>query len=225
MVALLVGCLGAAKLPYLPLGLLPALAAWRSGSGIARAVALVLLSFSVGLGWLVLAARPVIAPTSAGLQMHFLLSHPFAILPITLATLRLHSIRLLQEFIGVLGWLDIPLPRLFYACSLLLFCLLLAMEGVRQYGRVAAMMALILLACCAAVFGALYLDWTPVGGHTVKGLQGRYFIPLALFAVPLLARRNRYPLFVLPVLGGWALTGVLVVIMAVRAHYIVSVLR
>lgn len=224
--ALLIGCLGAAKLPYMGLGLLPAMSAWRGGIGIARAVLLALLSFCVGLSWLVLAARPVIAPTSAGLQMHFLLSHPFVILPIALVTLHLHGFRLVQEFIGVLGWLDIPLPRLFYAGSLLVLCLLLGMEGiVRHYGRVAAVMALILLACCAAVFGALYLDWTPVGGHTVEGLQGRYFIPLALFAAPLLSRRNHYPLPVLPVLGAWALTSMLVVIMAVHAHYIASVLR
>ena len=30
------------------------------------------------------------------------------------------------------------------------------------------------------IFSALYAQWTPVGNDVVKGVQGRYFIPLLL---------------------------------------------
>lgn len=46
-----------------------------------------------------------------------------------------------------------------------------------------------MLASIGGIFGLHYLTWTPVGGPVVQGVQGRYFLPLAMLlsaAAPML---------------------------------------
>jgi uncharacterized membrane protein len=47
-----------------------------------------------------------------------------------------------------------------------------------------------ILLSTGAVFGAMYLIWSPVGGPVVDGVQGRYFLPIAAF-LPLVALGER----------------------------------
>ncbi len=181
------GCLGAARAPYLMLALLPAVRAGGHG----RIAALIVIAGIVGLGWLLLGAAPVMVPNTAAQQAHFLLGHPWAVPHIAWATLQRHGVRLLVEFIGVLGWLDVTLPRPFAPVALLLLAALLVAEGIGgRRDRLAAATVLLLPACGAAIALALDLDWTPVGDGAVEGLQGRYFIPPAAFIALLLGRHD-----------------------------------
>lgn len=58
-------------------------------------------------------------------------------------------------------------------------------ERVRPNRTLLGVTATIVLVSVAAIFGTLYLEWTPVGHHVIEGVQGRYFVPLAVlwFAV------------------------------------------
>jgi uncharacterized membrane protein len=158
-------------------------------------------------------------------QLGFLLAHPLAIGPIAAHTLRAGWAHYCASFIGVLGWLDAPLPGVFYPAAFVVLALALA-AGERWgapgvWRRIPPWSAGLILAAAAGVFGALYAIWSPVGETTVNGVQGRYFLPIAVF-LPLvfldrrplaggsepvvLARRAATWLALLfPLVGAWAI--------------------
>lgn len=121
-------------------------------------------------------------------QLGLLLHDPLRIVAIAYATLTSHAPQYLESFIGRLGWLDTPLPEWYRTAALVVLgaALLCAVLGqpraaVGAGGRVLVVLAL--LCACGAVFSIQYLTWTPVGSRLVEGVQGRYFLPLAMFAI------------------------------------------
>ncbi len=102
--------------------------------------------------------------------------------------------RYLFQFVGNLGWLDIPLPFAAAGGWVLLLLGLAIVDGpagapvsVRQRLVLAAVVAGTLVVISASQ----YLTWTPVGADRIEGLQGRYFIPAAPLALLLFTRRRR----------------------------------
>jgi uncharacterized membrane protein len=87
-----------------------------------------------------------------------------------------------RQFVGVLGWLTIPLPL---AAYLLPPIAVVAAWGSEQ--RVHPYRVALFSCYCMAIIAvstsllmtALYVTWTPVGNWLVEGVQGRYFLPLA----------------------------------------------
>jgi hypothetical protein len=216
------GCIAAAKLPYLLLAPLPLL--WAGvgrlrGSGFSWLL-LPLLPLAIGLGWLFLGVRAVIAPNDAGRQIGWLLAHPLRIPGIVVETLHVEAARLGLEFIGVLGWLDVPLSPVFYGVSVFVIGALLGQERPgRQRPYVLSATLMVIALCGIGILGTLYLNWTRVGAATVDGLQGRYFIPLACFGILLLQPKAIAPRGSTVVCVGWALLAALVTISAIRHHY------
>ncbi len=119
-------------------------------------------------------------------QAVWLLQHPFAIAPIAWRTLAAHGRELAEQFVGVLGWLDTPLPRAFYLLAVLMLATAAALSfgprRPRAWRGLAPAAVLVALAAAGATFFGLYLQWTPLAGTTVEGVQGRYLIPVALVA-------------------------------------------
>jgi uncharacterized membrane protein len=102
-----------------------------------------------------------------------------------------------HQFLGVLGWVDTPLPlaaAILEAVALLAVTLGAGVAGVRCTDRV---LWLGIVAGSLVVLGAiLYLYSTPAeaGGYLLHGVQGRYFIPLAPLALLVLSgTRVRIP--------------------------------
>jgi uncharacterized membrane protein len=125
---------------------------------------------------------------SAREQASFLLTHLKLIPEIAFNSLRQRGV--LPEVFGVLGLLDIKLPIFFYAVALVGVASALALETIPSCTLKAmerAVIASALLMGAGAVYLAAYLTWTPVGGLTIEGIEGRYFIPFILglaFVVP-----------------------------------------
>ncbi len=99
-----------------------------------------------------------------------------------------------KEFIGVLGWIDVVLPSWFYPCAVValsLAILVCAFDG-EPLLRPVARLGLCVLLCLSVILIFLleYLTWTPVGFPVVEGVQGRYFLPLAMFATALAPTRR-----------------------------------
>ena len=97
-------------------------------------------------------------------QLQYVLSHPLSYTKILLNNIRGQLIQQLYWMVGTFGLLDTYLPPLFMFISFIL--------GV------------------VGMYTAMYLYWTvdvfgEVGGTTITGVQGRYFIPL-LISLPLL---------------------------------------
>lgn len=131
------------------------------------------------------------------LQLLYLLHHGRA-LPLLIATsVRLTHYGYMHSFVGTLGWLDTGVSHPEFIVVLL--SLLVAFGGEACLpGRFRAGATAIIWGTAAvtsvAVFLIEYLIWTKVGASAIDGIQGRYFIPIAIAAsagVPRLARSRR----------------------------------
>ncbi len=90
-----------------------------------------------------------------------------------------------EGFVGRLGWLNLPLPRLLLVSYLVLFLALLAVDthraiAVASWQRaILAIAALTNVVLISAIFYAIFM---PVGANHIAGVQGRYFLPIAPMA-------------------------------------------
>ncbi len=127
-------------------------------------------------------------------QREFLMSNLDLIPSIFAKTFDVQGEFYLNSAVAHFGWLDTPVPQIYiYAFLGVLICVaafeLCLVKGVNLYTRTAAVFA-----CAVAIIGTvliMYIEWTPketaVGGLVTIGVQGRYFVPLVLFAITALA--------------------------------------
>jgi len=192
---------GALLLLLLVPGMLPRwgkLPAWLTGLG------LVGIPIALTLAWWlasILSTKtkymlPGISGTvDPGLQLLSIIQHPGVLLH-ALFHLQLY-VTCIAGIIANLGWLDMKLPFFYYL--VMTPVLLIAMIGEMAYkGRFksSAMTVMFLAILCGAagVVLSAYLLWDPVGSTILQGVQGRYFIPLAIavgVALPPLHRSER----------------------------------
>lgn len=190
---------------YVGLALVPlalGFAPWRARLAGAAIV------LGAGIGWSavmsVIGAPNVGAFQGAnpGAQIALLLSEPWRILAVARDTLAHMWAGYAYSFLGVLGWLDTLLPQSFYRNATILLGVAAAAMLLAPPARIAwrggpAWIVGSVLASLGGIFGILYLTWSPVGGPVVQGVQGRYFLPLAMLlavAVPTLGTARLAPL-------------------------------
>lgn len=193
------------KIEYLPLALLLALIpSQRLGSvsrkwfviGTAVAVSILLCAlWSYKVRNIV---KIAITPADTGLsyqiqpkqQLAYILKNPLGYTGTILSTyFTTRGDSIIQQYIGVLGWLDTVLPLWIVVLDLFLIAYCLASiktprgptAGQRLVATSAGLISLI------GVTTALYMYYSPVGSSVVVGLQGRYLIPLSPLLVPLAA--------------------------------------
>ncbi len=114
-------------------------------------------------------------------RFHFIFSHPFGFLEILLRSFLKNGGEYLEMFIGVLGWLDTPLPEpvwLFYGFVLMLLALLDKDTSIVIPRNSKLILFGAFLLGVLAIMTAMYLAIAPEKG-VIAGVQGRYFIPLA----------------------------------------------
>lgn len=173
----------------LPLTIANAKWRWRVA---ASAICVILV-----LGWSLIVSRTSMVNFGAGVgadpgrQMVFILSHPLAALSVLFHSIS-HQFRgLLGEFIGKLGWLDTALPLWYYKISafMLLVAALASMCGPKGWKLGGLGYALIILGLSVSIFGMFlieYMSWTAPAAPLIQGVQGRYFLTIALTAAALL---------------------------------------
>lgn len=126
--------------------------------------------------------------TDRAAQMSLIKAEPLVFARLLLREVLLQGNNVAKQFIGVLSWLTIYLPRWFY------WLYAGALIAAAACGRVRLKLSeqiLLLFGAAAsvlAVFAAEYIFWTPVGKLVIEGVQGRYFIPVALLAALPLSR-------------------------------------
>ena len=124
-------------------------------------------------------------------QLSLLLADPLRIPPLAAATMRHYWRGYVASFIGLLGWLDTDLPwdyRL-AAMAMLAAAAVAAALGLRRVSGGAGgwlLSAAAILFAAMGVFVGEYLSWTAPGKDMIEGVQGRYFLPLALPVAALL---------------------------------------
>lgn len=93
-----------------------------------------------------------------------------------------------QSFIGILGWLHLPLPQWYYPLSWMFLAALLIPSLIKStkkeiFNSFSWLYCLIALLSCFIIFNALLFGWTPYPHHIIEGVQGRYFwIPACCLA-------------------------------------------
>lgn len=124
-------------------------------------------------------------------QIKFIIEKPLAYANVVFQTYFFtHSDGIARSFIGTFGWLDAPLSELIATIGYIsLAFIFMASYGLKiaPLNRKNKLIILFTgLVYWAATTTALYLYYDPVKFKYIIGLQGRYFIPLALLAIPLL---------------------------------------
>ncbi|MGA8820100.1 MAG: DUF2142 domain-containing protein [Xanthobacteraceae bacterium] len=200
--------------PYLALAVTPLALSqprlrWR--------IAAVLTILVCGTAWAIVGARIAwldyaVADmgTHPSVQLARLLAHPSLIAHVAVATLAQNWRFYFVSFVGELGWLDTPLPHLYDLTGIIIIiaagAAMLGTDGKRMTLWSAFILAVGLSTAVGGVFAIQYLIGTGQTQDIVAGVQGRYFLPLALVATALMpslgstpASRLRKPLVLLVV--------------------------
>jgi len=114
-------------------------------------------------------------------QLKYVLAYPFSFFGAIFSSIRLFWFDYFQGFFGLLGWIDVPLPRYLYAMAGLQIILLIlsAREPEKSVSISDRYVAIgIFTGSVALLFLILYLSFSRVGNWLVDGIQGRYFIPV-----------------------------------------------
>jgi uncharacterized membrane protein len=177
----------ASKAAYFPLALLVFLIPGCRRAGYLAVHTALWLATTV---WAIATSRTVgILRFGAGIdssrQIRDALSNPLDFLGIVAVDYVVNAPRYLTQFIGKLGWLDVWLGAPFLAAYLAVLLALLFLDAgrdvdVRPWQRV--FLAALVLATMVLISASQYAIWTRYGADTIDGLQGRYYIPLALAA-------------------------------------------
>jgi uncharacterized membrane protein len=181
--------LSVSKLAYFPLLALLFLVPPRQFKGNFRYSVSLFVAFTISaiaaIAWSSI-VKQIYVPLAADIlpdrQLAFIFDRPLRFSSILGQTFYQEGLSYLQQFIGVLGWFDTPLPTwhvlsywgILLATSLYSVPSKLALSVRQKWG------ILLLLILNAIGLCTLAYLWNPVGAKTVGGLQGRYFIPFAL---------------------------------------------
>lgn len=206
---LLVACM---KYVYIPLVLLSLLLLfmkkeWVPTKDKKRIVLFMIASILVCIGLYILHAMTptqvvseevAVKNISLGSQLSNLLSHPFSILRVFINTIGTNATFYWDSFFGVeLGWFNISIDRMVINIYILLLLLSpFLIKEKEEYtkwekiGMISVFAAIFLL----TIFG-MYLTWTSVGASVAEGVQGRYFLPIAILPFLLLCNKKRYLFF------------------------------
>lgn len=163
-----------------------------------------LLSIAVIATWFYVGIKNITVPLTPGYpvsakeQLIFVLTNPLFNIKLLTNTLINYWDFYLASFVGILGWLDTPLqPFAIYAVYGLYMIASLVLDGKEEIHNTRTssnklFILGVLITTFLCILYSLYLAWSPVKNPIILGVQGRYFIPLAiLFSLVLPLYRKR----------------------------------
>ncbi|WP_194825419.1 DUF2142 domain-containing protein [Nocardia sp. XZ_19_231] len=165
-------------------------------------------AFAVTGGVLFLAWTKIAAPTGDGMglmrpphqwgqvrpgdQLRGILSDPVQFVHTFGESIALRDHRWFNQFFGELGFAYVDVPAISMLACLLAFAVSFGiidrMSTATATFRRTLIVALTVLASVAMIYVTLYMSFTPVDFYIIDGVQGRYFVPLAIMALAVLAR-------------------------------------
>lgn len=156
---------------------------------------------------------------------YYIISDPLNYVSILINTIGALQQSYINSFIGVLGWLDTPLPGYVYNSyiPMLLFAIILDKRNDITIGR--KMKCIFGMAFCSIfilIMVSMYMTFTKIGDELIRGTQGRYFIPISPLLFILLynnrkilndSLKKKLPLFII---------GYSSIILLVAIYYIIQ---
>ena len=117
-------------------------------------------------------------------QLENILSNPIKYLYIIFVTFNYNTVDYLFEtFGGSLSLLNINITKIFILINIIMF-ILISICNYKEKERISKsikwFIGILLIGIITLICTSLYLQWTPVNDPLIKGIQGRYFIPLLL---------------------------------------------
>jgi uncharacterized membrane protein len=149
-----------------------------------------MLALGVAGVWIIfgfIPAKVALKPDASAIdQLRFLISSPSHVFDIAVQTLQTNFPSYAKRFVAAIGWGDTThfsiVTYWFYWCFLAAAIAGDYFSGGNTVPVTARLVTSVaILVCLGAIFLALYLFYTTVGYPEVRGIQGRYFIPVALF--------------------------------------------
>jgi uncharacterized membrane protein len=126
-------------------------------------------------------------------QMDFMAAQPWKYVEVLWATLVMWWWRYLQWFVGVLGWLDTWLPSWIYPTYLVAIVAAAVVDAGKARPIRIAERVLVVLTCAVTLLliaTSQYITYSAPMAQTIRGVQGRYFIPLAVAGLLVLYNRK-----------------------------------
>jgi len=183
-------------------------------------------SLSAAMAWWIFCAVAIFVPfdplhhVGAGAQLQLVLAHPGRLIEVVSNTVQDHFAK---EYAGYFITTFVE-PGLYTGAAWISLALALCATraggfaiGLRQSGLICTAV----LVSVAGLFAVQYLSWTAIGAHSIDGVLGRYFLPLAAILVAAIVgpqvRRSR--------LAGWVAVPVLlfpVASIVVSVHAVVA---
>ena len=115
-------------------------------------------------------------------QKNFILAHPIAFLVAVKTSLINPSVWFAKTFFGVLGIVNVYFPKIFYFGYGAILIVAASIGKLRLSLIHRGIILFAIFITVLGVFAVEYLVWSPVGAGIIAGVQGRYFIPIALLA-------------------------------------------
>ncbi len=194
--------IGFCKIVYLPIILLYFIIPKTKFGGmkhkIFHAAFLATLVIGINTIWLVISSKYLIEirdGVNSAEQAVFIVHHPFAFLEILIITIDKMLLFYIQTGLGMyLGPLSIQMPNLYFFITIIFIVLILAQnsDSLKITSQNKLLVIVTFSAICLLIFTSLFLQWTPVGGGIIEGVQGRYFLPI-LPLVPIIINPTKKP--------------------------------
>ncbi len=120
--------------------------------------------------------------TQVQAQIELIKTQPGQFLSILLQTIRHRTGYLCDTFVGRLGWLDTPLPTYLIVSWWLLLAAVAILESnpmIRITLLHKGILCGILIPTLLLLFTLMFIYWEPLGETIIRGVQGRYLIPIS----------------------------------------------
>lgn len=199
VLAVVMLCLCAGKIAYLPLSILPPLTCWFVRREWSRQLIALLACTALTVGlWAIWAfiihdklfpIRPETTISIPG-QIAWILDHPVRFAQVIWQAMAGHAFTLLLRMIGVLSYAHVLMPTALIVACLALFLASAFWKSAWRDAQwdVGLATLLVCIVCVAVIYALLYIQNTPVGFPDIWGVQGRYFLPLWMTMAAVLPR-------------------------------------
>lgn len=179
--------------PYPLLGLLVFLIPMKRFGGkvaILACSAIIAASLLPAVAWNAASAGLYVKPIAeqniepAG-QLKWVMKHPGPFFHRVKHDLKMHGLEYWEQLVGRLGWLNIRLPSWIiagFAAALAVSLFLGPRDSPSPLWWQRVALAVAIVSGALAIEFMLYLTFNPVGSDFIFGVQGRYFVPLAVLA-------------------------------------------
>lgn len=116
-------------------------------------------------------------------QLELIIQEPVNFIKVLANTVVGNRNYIVTQFVGNLGWLDVPLNM--YVCYFYVLLLIISTVFDVSYpdNRLKIMSFLVAVVSFLIISVLMYLSWSPVGHHEILGLVGKNFIPLSIFGL------------------------------------------